>query len=163
MSRKSSTKTRTAPTSQPQATPAVLPVRPVHPDFITEQQIRAAYAARLANLPHTPIRAWQTAPDGTAHLAFPSGNRIHHTPDADTPFTALTPCAAGFTHTTPITDRTQLTNAVNTAAHCTDLHGRTRILTLPQAATTAEDTQALNVTGLRATAVDDQPKEHPEP
>lgn len=137
MSRKTATKqrTRTAPKSKP--TPAVLPVRPVHPDFITEQQIAAAYAARLAGLPHTAIRAWQPTPDGTVHLAFPSGNRIHHTSDG---FTAITPCATGYQHQTPIADRDQLNTAVQAAAQCTSLHG----------ANTNAETLALDVTDLRA-------------
>ncbi|MER6602559.1 hypothetical protein [Streptomyces parvus] len=155
MSRKTATKTRTR-TPKTKTTPAVLPVRPLHPDFITQNQINAAYAARLAGLPTTPIRAWTPNPDGTVHLAFPSGNRIHHTPAG---FTAITPCATGYTHQTPIADRDQLNTAVHTAAQCTSLHGRPRVLTVAQAAATAEDTQTLDVTDLRA----DHDQAHPHP
>lgn len=85
-----------------------------------------------------------------------------HLPGTDIPFTALTPCAQGATHTTPITTRRELVAAVHAAAACTQLHGRPRTLTLAQAATTTADTQALDVTGLRADN-DQTPKEHPQP
>ncbi|MEV6165765.1 hypothetical protein AB0L71_28400 [Streptomyces sp. NPDC052052] len=166
MSRKSSTKTRTrtAPklaTTKP--TPAVLPVRPARPDFLAEAQTAAYHAALLANLPQRRIQDWAPTPGGGAHLLLSSGTRLQHLPGTDIPFTVLTPCAQGATHTTPISTRAHLDHAAQAAAHCTDLHGRPRTLTLHQAATTNADTQTLDTTALRNKAADDQPKEHPEP
>ncbi|WP_331746709.1 hypothetical protein [Streptomyces sp. NBC_00842] len=176
MSRKTSTKQRPARPApkKPQlpAVRAVLPVRPhtdtpptLYPEFITEAQITAAYAARLADLPLIPITAWQPNPDGTVRAHFPTGASLTHTPDG---FDALTPCPNGAHHHHRITTGTELRHAAAAAAHCTQLHGWPRTLTLAQAATTTADTQQLNRddidTGLaNRTAADEKPKEHPEP
>ncbi|MFJ1827407.1 hypothetical protein [Streptomyces sp. NPDC088178] len=168
MSRKSSTKQRpsSAPKKTAAPTRAVLPVRPhTGPEFITEHQIRAAYAARLANLPLMPITAWTPQPDGSVRAHFPTGASLTHTP---TGFHALTPCPNGATHHHHITNGQELRHAAAAAAHCTQLHGRPRTLTLAQAAATTADTQALTRndidTGLanRAASVEtEKPKEHP--
>ncbi|WP_392838674.1 hypothetical protein [Streptomyces sp. LN500] len=185
MTRKTSTEQRPRPTAAKKRTArpkrtaaapvrAVLPVRPhtddtpptQYPEFISEQQIKAAYAARLADLPLIPITAWQPNPDGTVRAHFPTGASLTHTPDG---FDALTPCPNGATHHHHITTGTELRHAAAATAHCTQLHGRPRTLTLAQAATTTADTQTLNRddidTGLaqRAAAADEKPKEHPEP
>ncbi|MFF8422883.1 hypothetical protein [Streptomyces sp. NPDC015680] len=170
MSRKSSTKQRPSSAPKKTAAPAraVLPVRPhTGPEFITEHQIRAAYAARLAELPLIPITAWQPQPDGTVRAHFPTGASLTHTP---TGFHALTPCPQGAVHHDHITTSHDLHAAATAAAHCTQLHGRPRTLTLAQAATTTADTQALTCsdidTGLanRAASVEtEKPKEHPQP
>ncbi|MEV8101020.1 hypothetical protein [Streptomyces sp. NPDC088135] len=169
MSRKSSTKQRpsSAPKKTAAPTRAALPVRPhTSPEFITEHQIRAAYAARLAELPLIPITAWTPQPDGTVRAHFPSGTTLTHTPN--TPgFDALTPCPNGATHHHHIANGHELRHAAAAAAHCTQLHGRPRTLTLAQAATTTADTQALTrndiATGLANRAADETPKEHPQP
>lgn len=152
---------------------AVLPVRPhntdtppsAYPEFITEAQITAAYQARLADLPLIPITAWIPLPDGGVRATFPTGASLTHTP---TGFHALTPCPNGATHHHHITNGTELRHAAAATAHCTQLHGRPRTLTLAQSATTTADTQQLARddidTGLAArTADQEEPKEHPEP
>ncbi|MGW1409435.1 hypothetical protein [Streptomyces sp. NPDC002403] len=169
MSRKTSTKQRpsSAPKKTAAPTRAVLPVRP-HTDaeFITEAQIAAAYTARLAELSLIPITAWTPQPDGSVRAVFPSGASLTHT--TGTPgFDALTPCPQGAVHHNHITTGTQLREAAAAAAHCTQLHGRTRTLTLAQAATTTADTQALTRndidTGLAARNADNEkPKGHPQ-
>lgn len=174
MTRKTSTKQRPAP-KKPQlpAVRAVLPVRPhtdtpptLYPEFITEAQITAAYAARLADLPLIPITAWQPNPDGTVRAHFPTGASLTHTP---TGFDALTPCPNGAHHHHRITTGHDLRDAAAAAVRCTQLHGRPAPH-LAQAATTTADTQALNRndidTGLaqRTAAADEEtPKEHPQP
>lgn len=163
MSRKTATKKRpTTRTATPAAaTREALPVRPhPGPEFITEHQMAAAYAARLAGLPLIPITAWQPQPDGNVRAQFPSGATLTRSPDA-TGFDALTPCTQGAAHHDHITTGQGLREAAAAADHCTHLHGRPRTLTLHQAATTAEDTQTLDVTGLRADN-DQTPKEHPQ-
>ncbi|WP_327259964.1 hypothetical protein [Streptomyces sp. NBC_01240] len=176
MSRKSSTKprpTRPAPKKPSSAAVrAVLPVRPhtdtpptQYPEFITEAQIAAAYAARLADLPLIPITAWQPSPDGGVRAHFPTGASLTHTP---TGFDALTPCPNGAMHHHHITNGTELRHAAAATAHCTQLHGRPRTLTLAQGAATTADTQALTRddidTGLAARTADtEKPKEHPAP
>ncbi|MYR75121.1 MULTISPECIES: hypothetical protein [unclassified Streptomyces] len=157
MSRKSSTKTRTP--AKP--APAALPIRPLHPDFITDQQIHTAYTARLAGLPVTPITAWAHHPDGTHTATLPNGTHLTHTPGTPV-FTAHIPCTQGAHHTVNITTAQHLNAATQAAGQCTHPHGGHRILTLHQAATTAAETQALDVTDLRADN-DHQPKEHPQP
>lgn len=120
MSRKTHTKKRPTPApTKPAALRAVFPVRTptAGPEFITEQQMNAAYAARLHGLPLIPITAWLPQPNGAVRAHLPGGTSLTHGP-------------SGFT-----------------------------ALTLHQAATTAEDTQTLNVTDLRNDT--DQPKEHP--
>ncbi|WP_405682801.1 hypothetical protein [Streptomyces sp. NBC_01238] len=175
MSRKTSTKPRpTRPVAKKPSSPAVhavLPVRPhtdtpptQYPEFISEGQIAAAYAARLADLPLIPITAWQPSPDGGVRAHFPTGASLTHTP---TGFDALTPCPTGAMHHHRITTGAQLRQAAAAAAHCTQLHGRPRTLTLHQAATTTADTQALTRddidTGLTQRAADtEKPKGHPQ-
>ncbi|MFF1916179.1 hypothetical protein ACFVYE_32250 [Streptomyces sp. NPDC058239] len=171
MSRKSSTKphpTRSAPKKTPiTAVRAVLPVRPhTDPEFITEAQITAAYQARLADLPLIPITAWTPQPDGSVRAHFPSGATLTHTPDT-TGFDALTPCPQGAIHHHHITTGQELRHAAAATAHCTQLHGRPRTLTLAQAAATTADTQALTRdaidTGLaNRTADNEKPKGHPQ-
>lgn len=167
----SRTKTRTRKTPAPKPSPrAALPVRETAhaPEFITEGQIRAHYEARLADLPHTPITAWTPLPDNTVQIRFPTGARITHTPGTPD-FTTHTPCPQGAHHQTTITTGRELHQAEHAAALCTDPHGQTRILTLHQAAATAEDTQQLSRDDIdaglttRHTATDEQPKEHPQP
>lgn len=158
----SRTKTRRRTTPKP-----TLPARPhPTPEFITQQQIHTAYAARLAGLPTTPITAWTPHPDGTHTAALPNGPRLTHTPGTPV-FTAHIPCPQGAHHTIGITTRQQLDNALRTVASCTTPHGTTRILTLHQAATTALDTQQLShddiTTGLTNRTTAEQPKEHPQP
>ncbi|MEU8101690.1 hypothetical protein [Streptomyces rubiginosohelvolus] len=156
MSRRTHTKKH--PTATKPAARAVLPVRPATtgPEFITEQQITAAYEARLAGLPLTPITTWAPQPNGTVRTHLPGGVSITHGPAG---FTAHTPCPNGAHHHTPVTNGQDFCNAVETAARCTDLHGQPRTLTLHQAAATAEDTQTLDVTDLRADH--DQAQPHP--
>ncbi|MFF2411810.1 hypothetical protein [Streptomyces sp. NPDC058092] len=188
MTRKTSTKqrpTRSARSAakKPQlpAVRAVLPVRPsvrpsvrphtdtpptLYSEFISEDQIAAAYQARLADLPLIPITAWKPGAIGSVTALFPSGATLTHT--AGTPgFDALTPCPQGATHHNHITNGAQLREAAAAAAHCTQLHGRPRTLTLAQAATTTADTQALTRndidTGLTNRAADtEKPKGHPQ-
>ncbi|MEU9947035.1 hypothetical protein [Streptomyces sp. NPDC047939] len=170
MSRKTATKKR--PTTRTAATPtaparAALPVRPhPGPEFITEHQITAAYAARLAGLPLIPITAWQPQPDGTVRATFPGGATLTHAPN-HTGFDALTPCTQGAVHHNHVTTGAQLRQAAAAADQCTHLHGRTRTLTLAQAANTTADTQQLSsddiTTGLANRAADaETPKEHPQ-
>ncbi|MGW7398087.1 hypothetical protein ACWGH7_16500 [Streptomyces cyaneofuscatus] len=155
MSRKTHTKKRPTPTTTKPA--AVLPVRPTTgPEFITEQQMTAAYAARLHGLPLIPITAWTPQPNGTVRAHLPGGLSLTHGPAG---FTAHTPCPNGAHHQTGIANSQDLRNAITTAARCTDLHGQARTLTLAQAAVTTEDTQTLDVTDLRA----DHDQTHPHP
>ncbi|WP_329047031.1 hypothetical protein [Streptomyces sp. NBC_01422] len=161
-------KRRTSTATKPAPRAAVLPVRPAPvPDFITEGQIRAHYEARLAGLPSPRITAWTPLPDGTHTIRFPSGAHITHTPGTRA-FTAHTPCPQGAHHQATVTTGRELQHAETTAALCTDPHGQPRILTLAQAAVTAEDTQQLSRDDIdaglttRHTATDEQPKEHPE-
>ncbi|MFJ9988618.1 hypothetical protein ACIQUD_32175 [Streptomyces globisporus] len=156
MSRKTHTKKRPA-TTKPAVLRPVLPVRPATgPEFITEQQMAAAYAARLAGLPLIPITAWAPQPNGAVRARLAGGISLTHGPAG---FTAHTPCPNGAHHHTPVANSQGLRNATAAAAHCTDLHGQPRTLTLHQAAVTAEDTQTLDVTNLRA----DHDQAHPHP
>ncbi|MFG2676973.1 hypothetical protein [Streptomyces sp. NPDC048445] len=166
MSRKTTTRRPTRTTTTPTLTAReALPVRPhPGPEFITKHQMAAAYAARLAGLPLIPITAWTPQPDGTVRATFPSGATLTHT---TTGFDAYTPCTQGATHHNHITTGQDLRDAAAAAAHCTNLHGRPRTLTLHQAATTTADTQALDgntiTAGLAQRAADtEQPKEHPQ-
>ncbi|WP_331723400.1 hypothetical protein [Streptomyces atratus] len=131
---------------------ATLPIRP-HTDteFITEQQMAAAYAARLAELPLIPITAWtDPQPNGGIRAYFPGGASLTHTPNG---FTAITPCPNGACHIDRITNGAQLHEAAQAAAHCTNFHGRPRTLT-------RNDID----TGLANRAADTgQAKEHPAP
>ncbi|MEV2259141.1 hypothetical protein AB0J13_10835 [Streptomyces anulatus] len=159
MTRRTHTKKRTTPAAKPPALRAVLPVRPTtSPEFITEQQMTAAYTARLAELPLIPITAWTPQPNGTVRAHLADGISLTHAPAG---FTAHTPCPNGAHHHTPVTNGQDLRNATATAAHCTDLHGQARTLTLAQAVATTADTQTLDVTNLRSDT--DQAKEHPQP
>lgn len=142
--------------------PAVQPVKPTPPDFLTEAQTAAYHAALLANLPQQRIQDWTPTLGGGAHHNLPTGTRLQHLPGTDIPFMALIPCQGNATHAVPVSTRRQYDTAVQAAAACTNLHGRPRTLTLHQAATTAADTQQLDVTGLRADN-DQTPKEHPQP
>ena len=171
MSRKTSTRQRPRTTTPKTATRtrAPLPVRTAPTrEFITDAQIHAHYQARLAGLPHTPITAWTPLPDGTLDVRFPTGAHLTHTPGTRE-FTAHTPCPQGAHHTATVTSSQQLDDAVRTAAQCTSPHGSARILTLPEAAAAAADTQQLSRddidTGLAnhtTTPDDEQPKEHPQ-
>ncbi|MFJ3283343.1 hypothetical protein [Streptomyces halstedii] len=153
----SRTKTRRRTTPKP-----TLPARPhPTPEFITDQQIHTAYAARLAGLPTTPITAWTPHPDGTHSATLPNGTHLTHQPGTAV-FTAHIPCAQGAHHAVNITTAQHLNTATQAAGQCTHPHGGHRILTLHQAATTTAETQALDVTDLRADN-DHQPKEHPQP
>lgn len=158
MSRKTHTKKRPAATKSTALRP-VLPARTptAGPEFITEQQMNAAYAARLHGLPLIPITAWTPQPNGAVRAHLPGGTSLTHGGPAG--FTAHTPCSNGAHHHTPVTNSQDLRNATAAAAHCTDLHGQPRTLTLHQAAATAEDTQTLDVTDLRA----DHDQAHPHP
>lgn len=161
MTRRTHTKKRTTPAVQPNAVRAVLPVRPTtSPEFITEQQMTAAYTARLAELPLIPITAWTPQPNGTVRAHLANGISLTHAPAG---FTTHTPCPNGAHHHTPITNSHDLRNATATAARCTDLHGQARTLTLHQAAITAEDTQQLSRDDIDAglTADHDQAQPHP--
>ncbi|NEC17905.1 hypothetical protein [Streptomyces parvus] len=161
MSRKTHTKKRPAAT-KPAVLRAVLPIRPATPgpEFITEQQMNAAYAARLAGLPLIPITAWAPQPNGAVRAHLPAGVSLTHQPAG---FTAHTPCPNGAHHHTPITNDQGLRDATAAAAHCTDLHGQPRTLTLHQAAATTEDTQQLSRDDIDAglTADHDQAQPHP--
>ncbi|WP_399554205.1 hypothetical protein OG582_40485 (plasmid) [Streptomyces anulatus] len=160
MTRRTHTKKRT-PAVKPNAVRAVLPVRPVtSPEFITEQQMTAAYTARLAELPLIPITAWDPQPNGTVRAHLAGGISLTH---GTAGFTAHTPCPNGAHHHTPVANGQDLRNAIATSANCTDLHGQARTLTLHQAAATAEDTQQWSRADIDATltATDEQPKEHP--
>lgn len=167
MSRTKNRRRPTTPTTPKPSAPPTLPTRPAQPldrpEFITEQQMAAAYAARLAELPLIPITAWQPHPAGPrAH--FPGGATLTHTP---TGFTASTPCPQGARHHDHITTGTQLRAAANAATHCTNIHGRPRLLTLAQAANANDETQTLTRADInaglahRAAADNDQMKEHP--
>ncbi|MFD7855219.1 hypothetical protein ACFV6B_13165 [Streptomyces microflavus] len=149
MSRNTKTRTKKRPTPvKPATLRAVLPVRPTTgPEFISEQQMAAAYAARLHGLPLIPITAWTPQPNSTVRAHLAGGLSLTHGPAG---FTAHTPCPNGAHHHTPIANGQDLRNAITAAARCTSLHGQARTLTLHQAAVTAEDTQTLDVAALRA-------------
>ncbi|PVC80558.1 hypothetical protein DBP19_36080 [Streptomyces sp. CS090A] len=157
MSRKTHTKKRPTAT-KPAILRAALPVRPATtgPEFITEQQINAAYAARLHGLPLIPITAWAPQPNGLVRAHLTGGLSLTHGPAG---FTAIDPCPNGAHHHTAITNGQDLRDAVETATRCTNLHGQTRTLTLHQAAATNADTQTLDVADLRADH--DQAQPHP--
>ncbi|WP_031186365.1 hypothetical protein [Streptomyces sp. NRRL S-1896] len=161
MSRKTHTKKRPAAT-KPAVLRPVLPVRPANPgpEFISEQQMTAAYAARLHGLPLIPITAWLPQPNGAVRAHLPGGTSLTHQPAG---FTAHTPCPNGAHHHTPVTNGQDLRNATITAAHCTDLHGQPRTLTLHQAAATAEDTQQLSRDDIDAGLTADHDHAHPHP
>ncbi|MFC8339344.1 hypothetical protein ACFUJX_20350 [Streptomyces rubiginosohelvolus] len=160
MSRKTHTKKR--PATKPTVLRPVLPVRTptTGPEFITEQQMNAAYAARLHGLPLIPITAWTPQPNGAVRAHLPAGVSLTHQPAG---FTAHTPCPNGAHHHTAITNGHDLRNATAAAAHCTNLHGQPRTLTLAQAAATAEDTQQLSRDDIDAglTADHDHAQPHP--
>ncbi|MFF2731850.1 hypothetical protein ACFVS9_28565, partial [Streptomyces sp. NPDC058008] len=103
-------------------------------------------------------------PNGTAQIRFPSGARLTHTAGTQV-FTAHTPCPQGAHHTATVTNGRELEQAEAAAALCTDPHGQARILTLHQAAATAEDTQQLSRDDIDAslTATTEPMKEHPQP
>lgn len=160
MSRKTHTKKRPAAT-KPAVLCPVLPVRPATtgPEFISEQQMNAAYAARLHGLPLIPITAWAPLPGGTVRAHLAGGLSLTHGPSG---FTAHIPCPNGAHHQAALTNRHQLRDATAAAAHCTDLHGQPRTLTLHQAATT-EDTQQLSRNDIDAGLAADHVSAHPHP
>lgn len=141
------------------------------PEFITHKAITAHYQARLHGLPTRTIRDWKES-RGTATITFPTGARIDHTPAADAPFHAHTPCKNGGVHYDPIHTLQDLHAAEQAAASCTDRHGAPAALalgaSLNRAKTTTADTQPMSTDaiteGLAERAADtEQPKEHPEP
>jgi hypothetical protein len=177
-----STTTRTQPTqtdttpTAPADKPTALPIRPTPtpasrwPEFITHAMITAHYQARLHNLPTRSIRDWRHLPNGGAVLPFPSGARLDHTPTADAPFHANTPCHSGGTHRDPVHGPHDLTAAEARANTCTTRHApKTAHLgaRLQIARKAAADTQPLTRddidAGLTTRADNDQPKEHPQP
>ncbi|MDX5526132.1 hypothetical protein PV677_36290 [Streptomyces sp. DE06-01C] len=161
MSRRTHTKKRPTNT-KPATLRAVLPVRPATPgpEFISEQQMNAAYAARLNGLPLIPITAWTPQPNGAVRAHLSGGTSLTHQPAG---FTAHTPCPNGAHHHAPVTSSQGLRDAITTAAHCTDLHGQPRTLTLHQAAVTAEDTQQLSRDDIDAGLTADHNQAQPHP
>jgi hypothetical protein len=160
---------KTAPPRQlvPWTGPPALPQRDLRNrgPFITDIQIRAAFAARLAGVSYTRITGWLRQADGTVRYAMPSGAALTYDPAADTPLTAWTPCAAAVRHPHPITTPADLLDAQHEVLTCTE-HGTPTVITLHDALTTdpfSEDTVQTDVTALRAAQDDDTAKEHPEP
>ncbi|MEU9014319.1 hypothetical protein AB0D12_32020 [Streptomyces sp. NPDC048479] len=90
--------------------------------FITDIQIRAAYAAALAGVTYTRITGWEHQDDDTVRYAMPSGAALTYNPDADIPLTAWTPCPRGVRHPHPLATRADLMTAQIDAAQCTDPH-----------------------------------------
>lgn len=115
---KKPTTRRTKPT--PTATPKLPTRKPLaQREFMTAIQIRAAFTAGLAGVTYTRITGWQHQADGTAHYDFPNGAALTYTPYAETPLTALTPCAHGAHHPHPVTTPQDLRDAQHQAASCT--------------------------------------------
>lgn len=142
------------------------------PEFITEKQIAAYYAARTHNLPHGLIRDWQERPDGTVTRSFPSGALLAYTPDDQAPFHTFTPCAQGAHHCEPIHTPNDLRIAVARAVHCHTRHYKPKQTALAEGVQATKSTTAktqplpLNeiAAGLATRAADNEtPKEHPEP
>lgn len=132
------------------------------PPFITDTQIRAAYAASLAGVSYTRITGWLRQSDGTVRYALPSGAGLTYNPAAKVPLTAWTPCAHGVRHARPVTTPTDLHHAQTEAARCRDSHSAettTQVRTLVDALADPAETQPLDVTALRTEH--DEPKEHP--
>ncbi|MET7713738.1 hypothetical protein [Streptomyces sp. NPDC005407] len=119
---KTAKRRRARKTSQPTAPklPA-LDTRTRRP-FITDHQIRAAYAAALAGVTYTRITGWQHQDDGTVRYAMPSGAALTYDPDATIPLTAWTPCPQRVHHAHPLATRADLMTAQISAARCTDPH-----------------------------------------
>ncbi|MFE6126681.1 hypothetical protein ACFQ6Q_00190 [Streptomyces sp. NPDC056437] len=115
-----SVRTRPQPTSTP--APSGLPIRDRRP-FITDTQIRAAYAAVLVGVTYTRITGWEPQDDGTVRYALPSGAGLTYDPNAKTPLTAWTPCAQRVRHSHPVATRQDLADAQIAAARCTTTHG----------------------------------------
>jgi hypothetical protein len=141
------------------------------PEFITHKMITAHYQARLHGLPTRNIRDWHEN-RGIATLTFPAGARIDHTPTADAPFHAHTPCKNGGIHYDPIHSPQDLHTAEQAAAACTDRHGAPAALTLgaglKRAKDITADTQSMSLDEIgdhiaQQIADQDKPKEHPEP
>lgn len=154
---KPSTRKRPAPKTN---TPAQLPTRPIQPEFMTELQTAAHYAAALAGITHTRITGWHKQDDGTARYHLDTGAGLTYNPDAEQPLTAWTPCRQNVRHPHPITTRADLLQAQINAARCTDPHGTTPVRLLADRITLAnEDTQTTDVTALRAAT--DTPQDHP--
>jgi hypothetical protein len=118
------------------------------PEFITHKMITAHYQAQLHGLPTHNIRDWRET-NGIAAITFPTGARIDHTPTADAPFHAHTPCKNGGIHYDPVRTSTDLNDAATRAQACTDRHGAPAALALgtglKRAKTTAADTQPIPV------------------
>lgn len=141
------------------------------PDFITHKAINAHYQARLHGLPTRNIRDWHEN-RGIATITFPTGARIDHTPTADAPFHAHTPCKNGGIHYDPIHSPQDLHATAQAAASCTDRHGAPAALALgaglKRAKDTTADTQSMSTEEIgdhiaQQLADQDKPKEHPEP
>ncbi|WP_329126193.1 hypothetical protein [Streptomyces sp. NBC_01353] len=168
---KKSTRRKTT-TAVPAAPAAPAPISPKLPTldvrnrrpFMTDLQIRAAFAASLAGVTCTRITGWLHQDDDTVRYALPSGAGLTYNPAAKTPLTAWTPCAHGVRHAHPIAERADLLQAQMDAAACTSPHNsapavRTLADALTRSDTSSADTQSLNVTQLRA--AHDEPQEHP--
>lgn len=172
-----STRTRNPKKPTRKTTPAAglakLPARKplAQRDFITDIQMTAAFAAARAGVTYTRITGWQHQADGSAHYDFPNGAALTYTPYAETPLTALTPCAHGAHHPHPVTTPQDLRDAQHQAASCTGHHTpaqpaptpapavRTLADQLTRSDTSNEDTQQTDVTALRDGA--DTPQDHP--
>ncbi|MFB7867421.1 hypothetical protein [Streptomyces sp. NPDC056069] len=148
--------------------PAPIPARP-HPTatarpFMTDAQTTAYVAALRAGVTRLTITGWEQQADGTLLQVLPTGAALTYAPGADTPLTALTPCAAGLRHPHPVTTVADLRRAQADADACTGHQppqpepGPTvRPLADAFPHITAADTQPLEVTTLRA----DHAQEHP--
>lgn len=149
--RRTTKKTTAAPAADPRPNLPTRDKTTPHGEFITETQIRAAYTAALAGVTHTRIAGWQHHADETVTYAMPTGAALAYNPATHT-LTAYTPCAGGYRHPHTVTTPADLHAAQNQAAACTG-HGHTR------RDTSNEETQATDVTTLRA--AHDEPQEHP--
>jgi hypothetical protein len=136
-------------TAKKAATRAAVKKTSPWPEFITHKMITAHYQAQLHGLPTRNIRDWRELPAGIAAIHFPSGARLDHTPTADAPFHANTPCPQGVIHRHPVRTIADLKDAENIAKACTDWHGAPAALALgtglKRAKTTAADTQPIPV------------------
>ncbi|MEU1078218.1 hypothetical protein ABZ404_37140 [Streptomyces sp. NPDC005878] len=153
------------PTPAPIPAPAAkgLDIRARAP-FITDTQIRAAYAAAMAGVSYTRITGWLRQSDGSVRYAMPTGGALTYDPAAKQPLTAWTPCAAAVRHPHPLTIPGDLLDAQHEALTCTE-HGTPTVITLHEALISdpaADDTVQMDLTALRRDH-DDQPKGHPQP
>ncbi|QGZ53289.1 hypothetical protein GPZ77_34225 (plasmid) [Streptomyces sp. QHH-9511] len=119
----------------------------------------------MARLP-IPVLAWHaTGPTAYARLA--DTTILVHAGGHRSEFTAWTPCPNGAHHAATVTSAATLHTARLAATDCTSTHGtpttpavRTLADALTHSDTSTAETQALNVTDLRAEH--DEPKEHPQ-